>query len=116
MAVKEISCNTDLEEESVACLEGATWKELQWSDSTNWVGNPERKERKSEQLWAVLTIREIRVEYTNKRYEGFHWCVRMSVGHREERARRGTCGRDQPHHTGTSGHLGKVFTVCLWEC
>lgn len=110
MAVKEIYCNTDLEEKSTACHGEATLEELQWSDSTNRVGNPEKKERKSENLWAVPLLSG-RSEWNiqTKAMKGFHWCIGTSVGHREERARRRTCRREQPYHTDTPGHLGKVF-------
>lgn len=30
--------------------------------------------------------------------------------------KKGNCDRSQPCNTGAPGHLGRVLTVCLWEC
>lgn len=41
----------------------------------------------------------------------FYWYIEMSLGHSQGRARRGTCGRNLPYHTGASGHLGGVLSL-----
>ena len=38
----------------------------------------------------------------------------MALGHSQE-GRKRTCGRDQPYHPGSPGHLGEVFTASLWD-
>lgn len=45
-----------------------------------------------------------------------HCCVWMLPCHSREKARGGTCGRQQRFHTAASGHLGRMLTACLWGC
>ena len=55
-------------------------------------------EREYEDLGANV-ITGVRVESTSKRREGIYWCIWVSLGHREGRPRRGTCGRNQTKQT-----------------
>lgn len=55
-----------------------------------------------------------KVEWTGKAIRGFHWCIWMSLGHRQGKRGRGASDRDHPYHTDAPSCLDVVLTDCSW--
>ena len=54
------------------------------------------------------------MEHTSKRHEGTLLVYMIVTRSPSGEGKKGTCGKDQPYHTGAPGHLSGVLTACLW--
>lgn len=68
----------------------------------------EPREQAQPRRWGAERVRtrgQVPLLGSSKRLRDFHWCIWMSLGYSQGRARRGTCGGSQPCHTWCTCHL-----------